>query len=334
MPIGERAPPPTLPRPLPNPPPRAGAGRVGVTIGSALDEAAGALGGAGFDEPRRRGRRLLAAALRLSPAEIFAHPERALTGAQETRVAGMLTRMIAREPLSRIVGRREFWGLDFMLTADTLDPRPESESLVEAVLARLPDRTLSYRFLDLGTGSGCLLLALLSEFPQAIGVGIDVAAGAARAARRNAQLLGLGERAHFVVGNWAEALAGEFDAVVANPPYIATGAIPDLPREVRDYDPKRALDGGRDGLMAYRAIAADLFPLVRPGGLFAAEIGVGQARAVAAILSQNGLAIEGFAGDLGGVVRCALARRQIGGSANASAPPGAKKEVGMRRRPV
>jgi len=279
------------------------------TIGSVLDAAAAALGGAGFDEPRRRGRRLLAASLQLSPAEIFAHPETALTTAQEARVAEMLSRMIAREPLSRIIGSREFWGLDFVLSAETLDPRPESESVVEAVLARLPDRTLSYRFLDLGTGSGCLLLALLSEFPQAIGVGIDVAAGAARAARRNAQLLGLSERAHFAVGDWAEAIAGGFDAVVANPPYIATGAIPELPREVRDYDPKRALDGGRDGLAAYRAIAANLFPLVRPGGLFAGEIGVGQAGEVAAILSQNGLAIDGFASDLGGVIRCVLARR-------------------------
>ena len=221
----------------------------------------------------------------------------------------MLSRMIAREPLSRIIGKREFWGLDFVLSVDALDPRPESESVVEAVLARLPDRTLAYRFLDLGTGSGCLLLALLSEFPQAIGVGIDVAAGAARSAQRNAQLLGLGERAHFAVGDWAQAIAGGFDAVVANPPYIATGAIPELPREVRDYDPKRALDGGRDGLHAYRAIAADLFPLLRPGGLFVAEIGLGQAEAVAAILSENGLAIEGFAGDFGGVIRCVIARR-------------------------
>ena len=333
---------PSLPRPRPDPPPLAGDGRVGAkrgagvgaTIGSVLDEAAAALAGAGFDEARRRGRRLLAAALPLSPAEIFAHPETALTTAQDARVAQMLTRMIAREPLSRIIGRREFWGLDFALSADTLDPRPESETLVEAVLARLPDRTSAYQFLDLGTGSGCLLLALLSEFPLAIGVGIDVAAGAARTARRNARLLGLAGRARFAVGDWAEALAGEFDAVVANPPYIATAAIPDLPREVRDYDPKRALDGGQDGFAAYRAIAADLFPLLRPGGLFAAEIGIGQAEAVAAILSENGLVIDGFAGDLGGVIRCVLARRESARSVDASAPPGAKKEVGIGRRPV
>jgi len=245
----------------------------------------------------------------LSAAEIFAHPEAALIAAEEAQHAEMLSRMIAREPLSRIVGRREFWGLEFVLSADTLDPRPDSESMVEAVLSRLADRTQPYRFLDLGTGTGCLLLALLSEFPQANGVGVDVAAGAASTARRNAKRLGLSDRAYFAVGDWARAIAGGFDAVVANPPYIPTRAIPELPPEVRDSDPRRALDGGSDGLAAYRAIAADLLRLLRPDGLFAAEIGLGQAEAVALILAQNGLAIEGFAADLGGVIRCVVARR-------------------------
>jgi release factor glutamine methyltransferase len=180
--------------------------------------------------------------------------------------------------------------------------------VVEAVLARLPDRTGSYRFLDLGTGSGCLLLALLSEFPRASGVGIDIAAGAAGTARRSAERLGLHGRAHFVVGDWASPLAGGFDAVVANPPYIPTPAIAGLPPEVRDYDPRLALDGGADGLLAYRAIAIDLPRLVLPGGLFAAEIGWGQAEPVAAILRQSGLAMEEFIPDLAGIVRCVVAR--------------------------
>jgi release factor glutamine methyltransferase len=320
--LGERAPTPTLPRKrgreketLPRlrgregPAPQAREGGGYSTIGSALADAAAALAAAGFDEPRRRVRRLLAAALRVSAADIFAHPEAALTAAERARVAEMLSRMIAHEPLSRIIGKREFWGLEFVLLADTLDPRPDSESVVEAVLSRIPDRTRTYRFLDLGTGTGCLLLALLSEFPRAIGVGIDVAAGAALTARRNATLLGLGDRAHFAVGDWAGAIAGGFDAVIANPPYIPTRAVPELPPEVRNHDPKRALDGGADGLIAYRAIAADLRRLLRPGGLFAAEIGLGQAEAVAPILAQNGLAIDGFATDLGGVIRCVVARR-------------------------
>lgn len=303
-------------KPHPDPPPPAGEGGartvergVGVTIGTALDAAAAALAAAGFDEPRRHARRLLAAALRLSATEVFAYPETVLAPAEEARIGEILSRMIAREPLSRIIGRREFWGLDLRLSADTLDPRPESESVVEAVLARLADRSRTYRFLDLGTGTGCLLLALLAEFPRGSGVGIDLAAGATSTAWRNARLLGLGERAHFAVGDWAGAVAGGFDAVVANPPYIATGAIPELPREVRDYDPARALDGGSDGLGAYRAIAAELPRLLRPDGLFATEIGLGQAGAVAAILAQSGLAVDGFAADLGGVIRVVVARR-------------------------
>jgi release factor glutamine methyltransferase len=225
----------------------------------------------------------------------------------------MLRRMAAHEPLSRIIGRREFWGLEFVLSPDTLDPRPDSETIVEAVLSRLPDRTRRHRFLDLGTGCGCLLLALLSEFPRATGVGIDVAAGAVRAARDNARRLGFGERTHFAVGDWAAAITERFDVIIANPPYIPTEAIPALMPEVRDYDPRRALDGGTDGLAAYRGIAADLPRLLLPGGLFAAEIGAGQADSVAAILQQNGLAIEGFAADLGGVVRCVVARGSVEG---------------------
>ncbi len=279
------------------------------TIGSALDDAAGALAAAGVDEPRRHARRLLAAALRLSAAEVFAYPERAVAPVEQDRAALMLGRMIAREPVSRIIGEREFWGLDFLLSAATLDPRPESETVVEAVLARLPDRSAALRFLDLGTGTGCLLLALLSEFPQASGAGIDIAPGAARTARHNAELLGFGGRAGFAVGDWARAVVGPFDVVVANPPYIPTSAIAGLMPEVRDHDPDRALDGGADGLSAYRAIAADLPRLLRPGGLFAAEIGSGQADSVAAILARRALAIDGFAPDLAGIVRVVVARR-------------------------
>jgi release factor glutamine methyltransferase len=291
------------------PAPQAGEGGSCRTVGSALAQAAAALEAAQFDEPRRLARRALGAALHRSPAELFARPESALTAAEEAEVAAVLGRMTRHEPLSRIIGKREFWGLEFLLTADTLDPRPESETIVEAVLARLADRTRRYRFLDLGTGTGCLLLALLTEFPRASGVGVDVAPGAARAAQRNAGRLGLGDRTRFVVGDWARAVAGPFDAVVANPPYIATAAIAGLPPEVRDHDPHRALDGGADGFFAYRAIAADLPRLLAPVGFFVAEIGIGQAAAVGAILARNGLAIDGFTPDLAGITRCIIARR-------------------------
>ena len=212
---------------------------------------------AGIDEPRRQARRIMVAALGLSPAEVFAHPHRRLDREEHARIQAMVRRVAAHEPLSRITGHREFWGRDFVLSRDTLDPRPETETVVEAVLARLTDREQPYRFLDLGTGSGCLLLALLSEYPQASGIGVDVAYGAAITARHNAARLGLGERASFVAGDWGAGLAGGFDAVVANPPYIATADLAALMPEVRDHDPRRALDGGADGLAAYHAIARE-----------------------------------------------------------------------------
>jgi release factor glutamine methyltransferase len=222
----------------------------------------------------------------------------------------MLDRTLASEPLSRIVGQREFWGLDFLLSADTLDPRPETETIVEAVLQRLPDRARPYRFLDLGTGTGCILIALFSEYRQATGLGIDIAPGAVHTARHNAERLGMGARAAFAVGHWTAAISGRFEVVVANPPYIPSADIRGLPPEVRDYDPHRALDGGPDGLAHYRAIAADLPRLLMPGGIFATEIGSSQADAVAAILAGSEMRIDALVCDLAGFRRCVVAQRQ------------------------
>ena len=284
-------------------------GEHGTTIGSAIAEAAAALAGAGFDEPRRRARRMIAAALGWPETEIFAHPERSLSGLEQERITAIRNRVLAREPLTRIVGRREFWGLEFSLSADTLDPRPETETLVEAMRTRRPERDRAYRILDLGTGSGCLLLALLSELPNATGVGIDLSPGAIATARHNAEAFGLRERARFVVGDWGRALAGPFDVVVANPPYIATATIPKLPPEVREHDPHLALDGGTDGLAAYHAIAADLPRLLSAGGFFATEIGSDQQEPVSALLRGAGFIIEAVIPDLAGLPRCVVARR-------------------------
>jgi release factor glutamine methyltransferase len=279
------------------------------TIGSTLGAVAAALRDAGFDEPRRRARRLLATALGLSASEVFAQIGRMVTEDDGERVAEILARAVVHEPLSRIVGVREFWGLDFMLSPDTLDPRPESETIVEAVLARLTDRDHAYRVLDLGTGTGCLLLSLLSELPAATGIGVDVAAGAVETARRNAARFGLTARAEFVVGDWAGGMVEAFDVVVANPPYIASADIPDLPREVRDFDPRRALDGGADGLDAYRVIAGELPRLLRPGGVFAGEFGQGQEEKVAGLIAIRGLSVAEIVRDLAGIPRCVVARR-------------------------
>lgn len=279
------------------------------TIGSTIDNVAHALVKQGFDEARRRARRLVAAALDLSPAAVLARNDRTVSEDEGERVAAMLRRTLVHEPLSRVLGTREFWGLDFALSSDTLDPRPETETVVEAVLARLPERKRPYRFLDLGTGTGCLLLALLSEYAAATGIGVDCAPGAVATATGNAEQLGLGSRAEFVIGNWGAGVEGMFDAVVANPPYIASGELASLPPEVRGYDPALALDGGVDGLAAYRAIAAGLPRLLAPGGFFVCEIGAGQESAVAGIISAADLVIDDVLPDLAGILRCVMARQ-------------------------
>jgi release factor glutamine methyltransferase len=235
--------------------------------------------------------------------------------------------MAAGEPLSRIFERREFWGLEFSLSADTLDPRPETETVIEGVLKREPDRSVPRRLLDLGTGTGCLLLALLAELPAASGVGIDIAEGAAKIAARNAASLGLADRARFFVGDWATAVSGKFDVILANPPYIASEALALLPREVACYDPWRALDGGGDGLRSYRKIAEAAPRLLSPDAILATEIGAGQADAVAAIMKDNSLIVDGIEKDLAGIARCVIA---------CPPPPDRRrqKKVGKRSGPV
>lgn len=280
-----------------------------MTLGTAQSEAAARLAAAGFEDSRRRARGLLAVALDCDPAQIIGHPERALDAGERERIEALLRRILAHEPLSRILGRREFWGLDLALSADTFDPRPDTETVVEALLKEIEERTAALRLLDLGTGTGALLLSLLAELPQALGIGIDRLAGAAATARRNAVALGLGKRALFLAGDWGEALAGSFDAIVANPPYIPSAALAGLPPEVKDYDPRVALDGGADGLDAYRRIAADLPRLLVPGGIFACETGAGEAAAVAELLGAAGLCVIALAPDLAGIPRAVLCRR-------------------------
>jgi release factor glutamine methyltransferase len=270
---------------------------------------------------------LICGALAIPQPDLFGHPDRALDEQQISRVGALLRRMVAGEPLSRVLERREFWGLEFSLSADTLDPRPETETVIEAVLRREPDRSAPRRLLDLGTGTGCLLLALLAELPAASGVGVDIAEGAARTAARNAVNLGFADRARFVVGDWTTALSGKFDAILANPPYIASEALARLPREVAGHDPRRALDGGEDGLRSHRAIAEAAPRLLSAHGMVATEIGTGQEGAVIAIMTENSLIVDGVEKDLAGIARCVIARL---------APHGGRrqKKVGMRCRPV
>jgi release factor glutamine methyltransferase len=257
------------------------------------------------DNPRLEARLLLAHALGLTRADLIRDPNRRV---ETAAFDALLNRRLRREPLAHILGRREFWSLEFQVSPATLIPRPDSETLIEAALARFAAAPPPARILDLGTGTGCLLLALLHEFPAAFGIGIDIAPDAARLARRNAIQLGLANRAAFAVGDWSDAVAGRFDLVISNPPYIPAAAIRGLMPEVALHEPRRALDGGTDGCDAYRAILRALPDRLLPGGAAILELGAGQAADVAALARQAGFAAA-FHLDLAGIHRAIVLSR-------------------------
>ncbi|MDR3438577.1 peptide chain release factor N(5)-glutamine methyltransferase [Telmatospirillum sp.] len=264
---------------------------------------------AGVEQARLDARLLLAYALGVSGTDVFSHPERVLSADDEERVLTVAERRIRREPMSHILGRREFWSMDFKVTADTLDPRPDTETLVEAVLERIDDRQAPLDLLDLGTGTGCILLALLSELPTASGVGVDGSLAALAVARENARTHGLSHRAGFVLGDWGRGIERRFDIILSNPPYIPDDDIDGLEAEVALFEPRTALAGGPDGLDCYRALAPDVFRLLKPGGFAALEVGKGQAEAVGSILAQSGLDPLAVRRDLAGVDRCVMTAR-------------------------
>jgi len=279
-----------------------------VAARALLDDATRALADAGIEAPRREARLLLSAALGDRPEALIACPEQDVAVEIATSFAGTVERRAARTPLAHILGRREFWSLDLAVTTETLIPRPDSEILVEAVLRHVGDRDAKLNILDLGTGSGSLLLALLSELPNASGVGVDRSAAAASIARDNARSLGLEERIALICGDWAGALAGAFDIVVSNPPYIRTSDLAGIMAEVRDHEPRLALDGGLDGLGAFAAILRDIDRLTFPGSVVALEVGFDQRDAVAGLMSAAGLGPVEVFPDLAGRPRVLLAK--------------------------
>uniref|UniRef100_E6VME2 Release factor glutamine methyltransferase n=1 Tax=Rhodopseudomonas palustris (strain DX-1) TaxID=652103 RepID=E6VME2_RHOPX len=241
---------------------------------------------------------------------LLVQAERPLTKDESERLRTFAARRLAGEPVARILGVREFWGLPFELSADTLVPRPDTETVVDAALAVLGERDApAPRILDIGTGSGAILLALLSELPGAGGVATDISLGALRTARRNAERLGLARRARFVACDYASALSGPFDLIVSNPPYIPVNEIAELDREVREHDPRRALDGGADGLDAYRKIIPESAGLLQPDGALVVEIGQGQETDVSALMQAAGLTVsDPFRADLSGIFRAVTGR--------------------------
>lgn len=280
-----------------------------MTIRDLLQESAARLAEAGIEGALREARLLLQAAANIPVATQVAFPERAIEPVASARFQELTTRRAKREPMAHILGRREFWSLSFKVTADTLDPRPDSETLVQAVLDQLSDRGAPLHLVDFGTGTGCLLLALLHELPNAAGLGIDASEAALAVARENADTLGLGARAAFRHGDWDRGLEPSFDVIISNPPYIPSGAIAALQPEVASFEPRLALDGGPDGLSAYRRLAPAAFRLLESGGLAAFEVGLGQADSVVEIGHAARLRHIATASDLALVPRCVLFRK-------------------------
>ena len=260
--------------------------RASQPRGLALKTLTSRLHAGGIQSAALDARLLLCAALSIDHASLLLDPDLPL-GAGAAPLCVLALRRLAREPVSRILGYREFWEARFKIAPAVLDPRPESETLIEVALEHFPDRSSGWRILDLGTGSGMLLGSLLLSLPQAIGLGVDISPTACRIARDNLAAFGLLSRGAILCGDWATSIGGQFDLILANPPYIASAAIAQLAPEVRDYDPRLALDGGEDGLAAYRALIPGLKERLVHGGLIALELGEGQYESVESLLAEE-----------------------------------------------
>lgn len=274
-----------------------------TTAAELVAEGAATLKEAGIGSPRSEARLLLESATGLTRAAQVAAPDAAVAATAARAYRALVARRAEREPMGYVRGRAEFWSLEFLVEPGVLVPRADTETLIEAATALFPDRARPLRLLDVGVGSGCLLLTLLHLYPAARGVGTDASPAALALSARNAARLGVAERLALAPTNWAEDVPGPFDLVVSNPPYIPTAEIDHLQPEVSRHEPRAALDGGPDGLDAYRAILPDLPRLLAPGGAALLEIGRGQERALAPLASRAGFAVA-TRRDLAGVNRC------------------------------
>lgn len=290
---------------------------MSVTLGAALRHAVAALRAAGIAEPARDARLLLAHVTGLGPDRLLLAPDRALGEGEAVQLAAALAARASRQPVSQITGQRLFWGRPFRVTRDTLDPRPETECLIERALA-LPFG----RVLDLGTGTGCILLTLLAERPGAEGLGTDLSVAALAVAAANAGALGLSGRARFVQADWFAGLDGSFDLIVSNPPYIGAAEMATLAPEVRDWEPAAALSPGGDGLDAYRAIARGAGARLAPGGQILVEIGAAQGAAVCALMRAAGFDRVSLWPDLDGRDRIVQAGIRTGAGGRPRSGPG------------
>ncbi len=276
-----------------------------------------------IDTPLLDARLLVQHVLGITREELLMNPKREMSEAEQQAFEALLARRLEREPMSHILGKREFYGLEFKVTGDVLTPRPDSETVIDAVLEWVTTNKQKnkkeivlypllspFRVLDLGTGSGCLLLTLLHKLTNAHGMGVDISSQALAIAQENAESLSLTDRVEFQVSNWCEKLTGQYQIVVANPPYIASNAIAALMPEVAQFDPLSALDGGADGLACYRDIALQLPPYMAEDAILAVEIGAGQEVAIAEIFKTQGFSVLRYVNDLAGIIRCLVMNRQ------------------------
>jgi release factor glutamine methyltransferase len=275
----------------------------GESVGAFLCQAGQVLRAAGIEAPRLEARLLLAHAMECQQEDLLRDPRAPVPPAAQARFREVLAARARHVPVAHLLGHAGFWTLDLLSTPATLIPRADTETLVEAALAAFPDRGAVSGVLDLGTGTGALLLACLAEFPGAFGVGVDRSPAAASLASANAARNNMARRAAFLAGDWAAALAGRFDLILSNPPYIESAAIPALMPEVARHEPPLALDGGPDGLDAYRALALCLPGLLAEGGRAVLELGQGQQPAVEALMGGAGMRPLECRADLGGIPR-------------------------------
>lgn len=278
----------------------------GASVSEALQLIAQTFRAAGIDDADVDARVLAGHALHLDRARLVSQSDRVLEAREVNAISGLAARRLKREPVSRILGRKEFWSLALAITPDVLVPRPETETVVEGALdfvVRNGLRMEKLRILDIGTGSGALLVALLNELPNATGIGTDISRAALEAAQINVAQFGFESRSSLIACDMAAGVQGQFDLVVSNPPYIARGQIASLAPEVRDYDPMMALDGGGDGLTAYRSISADAKRILAQGGRLFVEMGAGQEPAVRELFTNAGLVVGIARNDLAGTPR-------------------------------
>ena len=278
----------------------------GASVSEALQLIAQIFRAAGIDDADVDARVLAGHALHLDRARLVSQSDRVLEAREVNAISGLAARRLKREPVSRILGRKEFWSLALAITSDVLVPRPETETVVEGALdfvVRNGLRMEKLRILDIGTGSGALLVALLNELPNATGIGTDISRAALEAAQINVAQFGFESRSSLIACDMAAGVQGQFDLVVSNPPYIARGEIASLAPEVRDYDPMMALDGGGDGLTAYRSISADAKRILAQGGRLFVEMGAGQEPAVRELFTNAGLVVGIARNDLAGTPR-------------------------------